>query len=172
MKRSGSGFALNLLILMVLAGIAWSQTAAPPSQKYGTPAIPKKSPLAPYAGTWTASLAGRPFVTLQLTLKGEQLSGSLQHPKNINTNDSGEVTNFSDDFATATLQNAAVTGDGLLLTMKDDSNQEVNKFAMLLNGGNTASLKMLAMNMPPGMAKPKPWKLTRASTGPSAAAQR
>lgn len=156
----------TLAILCAIAALSvagWSQTPAAPGAKAP---VMKKSPLVPYAGTWTATSRDKTFATLHLTLNGEQLTGSIQHPKRIDTDDNGEVKNFSDDFSTAVVQEAELTGDGVLLTAKDDSSNEVDRFSMRLTGDSTASLKMLAMAMPPGMAKPKPWKLTKAGAAP------
>jgi hypothetical protein len=167
-------YLLPAILVSVIALPGWSQTSASPSPaqaqpQAGAPAV-KKSPLLPYVGTWTASNQGRTFVTMQLVQRGDQLSGSIKHPIRIDTDDNGQVKNFSDDFSTEVVQQSALTGDGVLLTVKDPSTNEVDRFAMQLTGDTTASLKMLAMNMPPGMAKPKPWKLTKsgAATTPVA----
>ena len=161
-----TGFSTIVIVgaaaAFALAG--WSQTPAIPSAK--APVV-KKSPLAPYAATWIATSQGRTFVTLRLVQNGEQLSGSIRHPVNIDTDDNGDVKSFSDDFSTAVVQDGTLTGDGVLLTVKDDKSNEVDRFSMQLTSDTTATLKMLAMKMPPGMAKPKPWKLTKTSAATS-----
>ena len=53
-----------------------------------------------------------------------------------------------------------------LLTASDTGTQETHRYLMRLTSDNTAEVKMVAMSMPPGMPKPKPWKLSR--VGPSA----
>ena len=154
---------LRLTVAVVIAAFGlttagWPQAPSSPSVK--APVV-KKSPLAPYAGIWTATSQGRTFVTLRLTQNGDQLSGTLQHPVHIDTDNNGEVKNFSDDSSSAVVQESKLTGDGVLLTVKDDASNEVDRFSMQMTGDATATLKMLAMAMPAGMAKPKPWKLTR-----------
>ena len=126
----------------------------------------RKSPLAPYAGLWTGTALGRTFATLRLALQEDTLSGWLEHPVNIDLTDSGELKNFSDDLSKGTIQKVQLTGDGVLLTAVDETTHEAEQFSMQLTGENTANLKMLAQSMPPGMPKPKPWKLTKA--GPAA----
>lgn len=149
----------TVLGICALLTAGWSQVPAPGNTK---PPIPKKSPLAPYAGTWTGTSLGRIFVTLRLAQGDDQLSGSIEHPRRIDTDDAGDVKNFSDDFSTAVVVDAKLTGDGVLLTVKEGGDNEVSRFSMRLTGETTATLKMLAMEMPPGMAKPRPWKLTKA----------
>jgi hypothetical protein len=161
--------AAMMVPLFAIVPTAWSQTSANQNPNGGVNAAPAKpSPLVPYAGTWTSAVAGRRFVTLQLAIRAGKVIGSLQHPRNVDFADNGEVKNFSDDFSAGLLQDAEITGDGLLLTVKDESTNEVDRFSMQLTGDTTATLKMLAMSMPPGMAKPKPWKLTKTGAPPSA----
>jgi hypothetical protein len=138
-----------------------SQNAKPGSSA----AAVKKSPLEPYTGTWSAEVEGREFMVVKLSLVGEQLSGSVQHPNSFDMHDDGAVKSFTDAHSTESLQSATLTGDGLLLTVKDDTTNEIDRFAMQLAGENSATMKMLAMSLPPGMPKPKPWKLTKVASG-------
>ncbi len=159
-------FALGALALPSAAQAPGTPSQTPQSQSGAPsagqrPGTVKKSPLAPYVGNWTATNQGRAFIILQLAQHGDQLTGSIQHPIRIDTDDNGQVKNFSDDFSTESVTQSALTGDGVLLTVKDESTNQVDRFAMQLTGDATATLKMLAMNVPPGMAKPMPWKLTK-----------
>ena len=122
----------------------------------------RKSPLADYAGTWTASFEGKTWLTVKLVLQADHLSGSIQRPRNLQFNDQGEIKSVSDDQSTETVQDAQVNPDGLLLTTKDPDTQETNRYTMKLTGESTAEIKMSAMKMPPGMPKIRPWKLTKA----------
>ncbi len=166
MKHSLPSAIFFFVCVLMLNCLAWPQ--ADPQNPAATAAQPHavKSPLAGYAGTWIGSLQGKPFITLRLSLRGDQISGSIQHPKSITTDDNGEIKGFSEDFLTGVVQETKVTGDGLLLTVKDDASNETDRFAMQMTSDTTASLKMLAMSMPPGMAKPKPWKLTKSAAAP------
>lgn len=96
------------------------------------------------------------------------MTGSVEHPRSIELDDNGEVKSVSSDHSSEVLQDAKVTGDGLLLIVKDETTNELDRFAMQLTSDTTANIKMLAMSMPPGMPKPKPWKLTKSATSGTA----
>lgn len=147
-----------LFLAMLAATFATAQTTTGTT----TPGQPvKKNPLAPYAGIWTATIDGKAWLTVQLALNGEQLTGSVQYPHDLKFADSGEVQSVSEGRLNAVVEKAEINGDGLLLNVKNPETQENNRFAMRLTGDTTAEMKMVAMAMPPGMAKPKPWKLNR-----------
>jgi hypothetical protein len=110
-------------------------------------------------------------MTVQLTLQGQQLSGSLRRARDLTFNDLGEIKSVGDTEVTEIIADATINGDGLLLTTKNPDTNETDRFTMRLTGESTAELKMSAMSMPPGMPKLRPWKLTRVTT-PSAPAAR
>jgi hypothetical protein len=148
-----------LLMAVLAVGLsAWAQTSAQPA-KQNAPV--RKSPLAAYVGTWTGSFEARTWITVRLTLQGEQLTGSIQRPRNVQFNDQGEIKGISDEQSTEQVENAQINGDGLLITVKDPDKPETDRFLIRLTGDTTAEIKMLAMSMPPGMPKLKPWKLTK-----------
>src|SRR5271157_1843486 len=95
-----------LLLLVVAVGVAAmaqvSANQAPP----GKPV--RKSPLADYAGTWLGSFEGKSWLTVKLSLQADQLSGSIQRPRNVQFNDQGEIRSVSDDQSTEVLQDAQV----------------------------------------------------------------
>jgi hypothetical protein len=155
MKR----LAIPIMIVLALSSSAgWSQTASRPT----TPNPPvKKSPLAGYAGTWTGTFEERPWLTVQLALQGQQLTGSLRRAHDLKFNDAGELKSVGDTQVTEVIEDAALNGDGLLLTAKNPDTNETDRFTMRLTSETTSELKMSAMSMPPGMPKLKPWKLTR-----------
>ncbi len=158
------------LIFTVALGVAgWTQTS-PKQASPGTPV--RKSPLAEYAGTWTGSFEGKTWLMVKLALQADRLSGSIQHPRDLQFNDQGELKSASEEQTTEVVQDAQVNPDGLLLTVKDPDTQQTNRFTMKLTGEATAEIKMSAMNMPPGMPKVKPWKLAKAGTSPAATSQR
>lgn len=151
--------------MMALAVTAAAQTQ-PQQGPAGVPV--RKSPLADYAGMWTGAFEGKTWMTVRLALQGDRLSGSIQHARELQFNDLGEIKSVSDEQSTEVVQQAEVNPNGLLLTTKDPDTQETDHFTMKLTGESTAEIKMNAMKMPPGMPKIKPWKLTRAA-GPAAA---
>ena len=157
----------RLLLLVLAFAVAAAAQTLPKQGPAGLPV--RKSPLADYAGTWTASFEGKTWLTVRLALQGDRLSGFIQHPRNLQFNDQGELKSISDEQSTENVQDAQVNPDGLLLTTKEPDTQETNRFTMKLAGETTAEIKMSAMKMPPGMPKVKPWKLTKAAAStPSA----
>ena len=143
-------FAMIAMVVLGLGCTGWTQTSpkpAPPSQ------IVKKSPLAGYAGTWTGTFEQRPWLTVQLTLAGEKLSGSLLRANDLKFNDAGDLKSVGDTQVTEVVQDATPNGDGLLLTVKNPDTNETDRFTMRLTGETTAELKMSAMSMPPGDAQ-------------------
>ncbi len=69
---------------------------------------------------------------------------------------------MSDEFVNDPLVKAELNPDGLLITVKDPNTQETFRYMMKLSSDEkTAEIKMIAMNMPPGMPKAKPWKVMK-----------
>ena len=149
---------------------AWCQ-APPGSVATAPPQKAKVSPLAEYAGLWTATLDGKIWLSLQLALQGDQLTGSLVHPHSIEMNDNGELKSVSEEQTSDPILAAVLNPDGLLLTLKDPNSQDTNRYVMRLVAGvkGAADLKMIAMTVQPGMSKPKPWRLTKSGTQQSPA---
>lgn len=125
----------------------------------------KKNPLAAYAGNWVGTFEGKPWMVLNLALAEPNFSGTLRRPESVEFSDNGELKKISEVFVTAPVTDAVVNPDGLLLTFKGPETQESSRYMMKLTSETTAEIKMLAMTMPPGMPKPKPWKLTRSGAG-------
>jgi hypothetical protein len=153
-KRS---FALAMLVIsMCIIGVA--QTSMTP-QMQNAPV--RKSPLAEYAGAWIGTFEGHTWLAVRLTLQGNQISGTLQRPKDFQFANNGGIKSVSDEQLTEGVENAVLQGDGLLLTVKDPGTQQIDRYVIRLTGPGTAELKMVAMSMPPGMPKPLPWKLNK-----------
>src|SRR5262249_3215167 len=151
----------------------WCQ--APPHPANAAPTTqqkPKVPPFAVYAGVWTSKFDGKIWLQLKLDLHGEQLSGSLLHPQKVDLNDNGELKSVSEEQITEAVSDAVLNPDGLLLTLKDPDTQETHRYMMRLTppDNDTAELKMIAMTMPPGMPKPKPWQLKKSGTPTTKAA--
>lgn len=152
---------LLLFVSVAVALTSWGQQ--PRSGNATTP--PKKpiSPFAEYAGVWTAAFDGKPWLQLTLELRGEQLGGSLVHSRNITLNDNGELKSVSEEQSTETITDAVLNPDGLLITLKDHDTQETDRYMMKLvqPEKDAADLKLIGQAMPPGMPKPKPWRLAK-----------
>ena len=153
------------LFTIALAALGYAQTSMTPGMQ-NAPA--RKSPLAEYAGAWVGTLQGHTWMSIRLALQGNQISGSLQRPNDLEYADNGDLKSVGEERSTATVENAQLNGDGLLLTVKDPKTEQTDHYVMRLTTANTAEVKMAAMSMPPGMAKPKPWVLNR--VGPTAVA--
>jgi hypothetical protein len=152
---------LLLAILLLSVPIAgWCQAPSPGSAKPAK--APPVSPYAGYVGDWVAVLDGKVWLLLQLDLHGEKLTGWLTHPHDLEVNDEGGLKSVSEEKVKETITDAALNPDGLLLTVRFGDEKEPDHYMMrLTEPGKEAELKMVAMNMPPGMPKPKPWKLMK-----------
>lgn len=130
------------------------------------PKVKPVSPLLEYAGEWTSVFDGKVWLRLRLELRGDQIVGSLVHPNNIEMNDNGELKSVSEEQSTEAVTEAVVNPDGLLISVKDAETQEPGRFMMrlILPEKETADLKMIGMTMPPGMPKPKPWRLLKSES--------
>ena len=150
-----------ILLVMVLPGLCQS-----PAASNSTAPKVKVSPLAEYAGEWSSVFDGKVWLSLHLELRGEQLSGRLVHPQHIEMNDNGELKSVSEEQFTEDVTEAVVNPDGLLLSLKDADTQEQDRYQMrlILPDKNAADLKMIGMPMPPGMRKPKPWRLVKSGS--------
>ena len=128
-----------------------------------TPRQKPVSPFAQYAGTWISAFGGHVWLELRLELQGDQLKGSLVHARNIEIADTGDLKSVSEERSTEIITDAVVNPDGLVLTVKDSDTQESERYLMRLVSAaqGTADLKMVGMPVPPGIPKPKPWRLTR-----------
>jgi hypothetical protein len=150
---------LIALLLICLGGVAMAQQSMTGAMQ-NAPA--RKSPLADYAGAWLGTFEGHAWLTLRLTLAGTQITGTVQRPHDLKFTDQGELKSVSEERSTAAVQTSVLTNDGLLLTVKDPDSQEADRYLMRLTSAGTAEIRMVAMTMPPGMPKPKPWKVTKA----------
>ena len=147
---------------------AWSQ-APTGSGTATTPQKPTISQFAEYAGEWTATFDGKVWLRLHLELRGDQITGALLHARNLAVNDNGELKSVSEEQSGETVTSAALNPDGLLLTLKDPVSQETDRYVMRLVTAekDAAELKMIAMSMPAGMPKPKPWRLVKSGVAPA-----
>ena len=157
-----SSLRTALISLAVALTLCPAYAQVPANQNAGATQAPaKKNPLVPFAGNWVCTLDNKPWFLLNLNLIGQQFSGSLQRARTFELSDSGEVKRVSEEFETYQLTDATLNPEGLLLTLKNPENQQMQRYQMKLTGDTTAEVRMLAMSLPPGMPKPKPWKLTK-----------
>jgi hypothetical protein len=145
-------------VLLTLSLAAWCQAPASGNAK---PSKPQPvSPYAGYVGDWISTLDGKVWLLLQLELHGDQLTGWLTHPHDIEMNDEGGIRSVSEDKVKEAITDASLNPDGLMITVKYADAKQTDQYMMRITvPGKAAELKMVAMDMPPGMPKPKPWAL-------------
>jgi len=156
-------FMILALLIVGFAAAAVGQTSMTPGMQ-NAPA--RKSPLADYAGAWIGTFEGHTWITVHLTLQGSTMSGTLQRQNDLKFNDSGDIKSVGEEQIGGNVESAVLNGDGLMLTVKNTGSQETDRYVLRLTSAHTAEMKMVAMSMPPGMPKPKPWQLSR--VGPNA----
>ena len=152
---------LLALALLTFPLAAWCQAPKPGG------AAPSKaqqvSPFADYVGDWISTFEGKVWLLLQLELHGEQLIGSLTHSTDVEVNDDGGIKSVSAEKVKEEVIDATVNPDGLVVTVRFGDEKEPDRYLMrlLTPEKNAGDLKMIEMNMPPGMPKPKPWVLVK-----------
>jgi len=156
--------AVSVATLAVLLSIV--SIAQTPMTQGMQNAPARKSPLADYAGSWIGTFDGHAWLTIRLTLTGDQISGTVQRQNDVKFTDHGDIKSVGEEQLTGSVENATLNGDGLLLTVKENaaegSNaQQPTRYLLRLTSANAGEVKMVAMPMPPGMPKPKPWKVSR-----------
>jgi hypothetical protein len=138
--------------------MAAAQTSMAPGMQ-NAPA--RKSPLAEYTGSWIGTFQGHTWITVKLNQQGDHLIGTLQRPRDLQFQNSGDLKSVGEEQTTSAVEKALLQGDALLMTVKDPSTQQSDLYVMRLMSANTAELRMSGMAMQPGMPKPKPWQLSR-----------
>ena len=126
--------AIACVAVVAVSLSAWGQAPASPGAA-AHPPKPKVSPLAEYAGEWTATFEGKVWLRLHLELRGDQLIGALLHARNLAVNDNGDLKSVSEEQSGATVTSAVLNPDGLLLTTKDADSQESDRYLMRLVTG-------------------------------------
>lgn len=162
MKRLLIAFALLAVPVAVLAQAPKAGSAVASKEQ-------RVSPLAEYVGEWVSTFDGKVWLLLQLELHGDQLTGSLTHSRDLEVNDEGGLKSVSDDKVKEEVSDATVNPDGLLITVTYPEQKEPDHYLMrlLVETKDAGDLKMVAMDMPPGMPKPKPWVIARFTGTPS-----
>jgi hypothetical protein len=150
---------LSVAILVGILSLAgWAQSSMTPAMQ-DAPA--RQSTLAEYAGPWIGTFDGHAWFTMMLTLKGDQLTGMLQRARDVQFNDEGGVKSVGGERSTGSIESAKLSGGGLLLTVKDSGTQQTDRYVMRLTSAGTAEVSMVAMSLPPGVSRLRPWKLTK-----------
>lgn len=147
------------LVVAALACAGAGQTGA------SAPKAKPVSPFAAYSGEWTAAFNGNVWLRFRLQMQGDTMTGSIERPRSVALNDNGELKSVSDERSTEQVTSAEVNPDGLVLTAVDSETKETTRYMMKLipPANDVADVKVIAMAMPPGMPKPKPWRVSKTS---------
>ena len=137
---------------IALCALGWAQTSMSPAMQ-NAPA--QKTPLSGYVGAWIGTFQGHAWLTIRLMQRGDQLTGMMQRPRDVQFDDQGDVKSVSDEKWAGSIESAKLNSDGLLLTVKDPATHKTDRYLMRLTNDTTAEV------MAPGAPKAKPWKLTK-----------
>ncbi len=158
---------MKCLVCVAVTAIAlgvtgWAQTSMSPAMQ-NAPA--RKASLTEYVGSWIGTFQGHTWLTIRLVQSGDRLSGTLQRAQEVKLNNQGDVESVSGEKWSGSFESAQLTGDGLLLTVKNPGTQATDRYLMRLTHNTVAEVQM-AMSVPPAMPRAKPWKLIK--VGPTA----
>jgi len=116
----------------------------------------QKTALSGHVGAWIGTFQGHAWLTIRLMQKGDQRTGLMQRPSEVQFDDRGDLKSVSDEKWAGSIESTKLNGDGLLLTVKDPATHKTDRYLMRLTNDTTAEV-----NMAPGAQNPKPWKLTK-----------
>ena len=114
-----------------------------------------------FAGTWHAKFRGNTFATLKLSVKDDQLTGSMTGA-NINLDKDGNLTSAEDTDEESQISDVKLSGDALLFTTKNADSGEVINWRMSLTNQHQGELLLLVPEPHPDIPTPRPWKIIRA----------
>ena len=111
-----------------------------------------------FAGIWTGTFEGRPFVVLHLAEQAGTISGSIHHSTQINTSKDGTLLGVSGSFVDESIADVKIVGNELRFSTQDEDNEDT-KYILHLSGPETAELSFA--DAPVSEVAPKPWMLHR-----------
>lgn len=124
-------------------------------------AAQKPSATQRFAGTWHAKFQGNTFATLKLSVKDDQLTGSMTGA-NINLDKDGNLISAEGTGDESQISDVKLTGDTLLFTTKNVDSGDVINWKMSLTNGQQGELLLLLPEPHPDIPTPRPWKIIRA----------
>jgi hypothetical protein len=128
-------------------------------------AAQSKTPAQRFAGTWHAKFQGNTFSTLKLSVKDDQVTGSMAGA-NINVDKGGNLTSAQATDDVGQISNAKLTGDALSFTTKNEDSGEVINWKMRLTSEREGELLLVLPEPHPDVPTPRPWKLVRGFSKP------
>ena len=118
-----------------------------------------------FAGTWKAKFQGDTFSTLKLSLKDNQLTGSMTGA-NINLDKDGNLTSAQGTDDLDQVRDVKLASDTLSFTTKNEDTGEVINWKMRLINQRQGELLLVLPQPHPGIPTPRPWKLVRGLSTP------
>jgi hypothetical protein len=118
-----------------------------------------------FAGTWNARFQGNTFATLKLSVKDNQVTGSMTGA-NINLDKNGNLTSAQASDDQGEISNAKLVGDALLFETKNEDTGEVINWKMRLTNEHEGELLLVMPEAHPGIPTPRPWKIVREFSKP------
>lgn len=118
-----------------------------------------------FAGTWKAKFQGDTFSTLKLSLKDNQLTGSMTGA-NINLDKDGNLTSAQGTDDQDQIRDVKLAADTLSFTTKNEDTGEVINWKMRLINQRQGELLLVLPEPHPGIPTPRPWKLVRGFSKP------
>lgn len=128
-------------------------------------AAQSKSPAQRFAGTWHAKFHGNTFSTLKLSVKDDQVAGSMTGA-NINLDKDGNLTSAEGTNDQSQIRDVKLTGDALSFTTKNEDTGEVINWKMRLTNEREGELLLVVPEPHPDIPTPRPWKLVRGFSKP------
>lgn len=115
----------------------------------------KTIPTEGFGGIWVMNLGQKTFAVLTLEKTGDTFSGTLSRPGSFQTSTGGRFSRFNAEVANEMVATATVQGDRLHFVTRDPKDEkDTNEYDMILNGQDTASLKLADIPI-------EPWQFTR-----------
>ena len=136
--------AFSIAVLLLIVSLAAAQTTA--------------HNIADYAGTWQASFAGKPFMTIKLHDDKGQLAGTVSSG-DLEVNANGEITGAKVREGESQILSSKIMANGSLqIVSRDADGTDTTTFVITLLDKNSASLRF---EIPPDAGvriKPVPLK--------------
>ena len=124
-------------------------------------AAPKPTGKQRFAGTWNAKFQGNTFTTLKLSLKDNQITGSMTG-SNINLDKDGTLTSAEATDDKDQISGVKLAGDTLFFTTTNNEDAgDVIHWKMRLTSEREGELLLLLPVPHPGIPTPRPWKIVR-----------
>lgn len=121
------------------------------------PALLVVSDLRPYAGTWHWMFKGKPFVTMQLVVEKNHITGYMTNGF-FNYDADGNMTDAGSHPGRSAIVRTFFSGSTLHIVVQDDQDKSLSEWTMTLTGANKAEFNTADPGAPKNF---KPWSAER-----------